>query len=413
MDAFIQYLNHLTNKNKQDYNNQGDINWLNNWRMDKYEETKKNLLDALKYPPLFNQTKPYYNKISKGCEICGSGKWSCLFITGICNANCFYCPAAQNTEEPPQSQGLTFETPEAYAEYINHFGFTGVSFSGGEPLLVADKVIDYLSAVRQMCNPKIYTWLYTNGILGNTNLFKKLAQEGLNEIRFDIGATNYKLDALAKAQNTVPVLTVEIPAVPEEKELIKELLPELEAMGVQNTNLHQLRLTKHNAQKLLKHNYTYIPAERPIVAESEIAALEIIQHAQQTGIKMGINYCSFYFKHRFQKAGFRRIIAEKLIHPQEIITQNGYIRTRNAAFLKYETFSIYDELNPKATIPTQTLDLKHKTYFINRQMHDQITTNNIAPHLVSDLLNKGPETIPTKNNTFKIWQHEYLEKGLR
>ncbi len=46
--------------------------------------------------------------------------------------------------------------------------------------------------------------------------------------------------------------------------------------GVSNLNLHQLRLTKHNAEKLAKRNYTFIPAEQPIVLESELAALDIL-----------------------------------------------------------------------------------------------------------------------------------------
>ena len=66
--------------------------------------------------------------------------------------------------------------------------------------------------------------------------------------------------------------------------------------GVTNLNLHQLRLTKYNAPKLLKHNYTYIHAEQPIVLESELAALEILDFARSENLKIGINYCSFFFK---------------------------------------------------------------------------------------------------------------------
>lgn len=364
MDAYIQYLNRLLNKNKQEFDGLGQINWLNSFAMQEYEQIRKQLLDNLDLPPLFNDTKPYLNHISKGCLICGSGQWSCLFITGLCNANCFYCPAAQNSDEPPQSQGLTFETPEAYASYINHFKFTGVSFSGGEPLLAFDKVLNYLKSVRKMCNPEIYTWMYTNGILGSEKRFEALGGAGLNEVRFDIGATDYTIDAVAKVKNSIPVVTIEIPAVPEKVELLKALLPKMEAMGVQNLNLHQLRLTHYNAHRLLQHNYTYMPAERPIVAESELAALEIINHARKMGVKMGVNYCSFFYKYRFQKAGFRKMIAAKFINPGEIITHNGYVRSINSSSLRYDIFSIYDELNLKKGELSQIFELNHKKYFV-------------------------------------------------
>ncbi len=84
----------------------------------------------------------------------------------------------------------------------------------------------------------------TNGILADETKFKKPAGAGIEEIRFDIGATGFKPDKLKAAKGIVPNITVEIPAVPEEKERLKKLLPEMIASGVTNLNLHQLRLTK-------------------------------------------------------------------------------------------------------------------------------------------------------------------------
>lgn len=96
------------------------------------------------------------------------------------------------------------------------------------------------------------------------------------------------------------------------KEKIIELIPKMIKAGVTNLNLHQLRLTPYNAPKLLQRPYTYIPAERPIVLESELAALEIIDRAQKNSCDIGINYCSFFFKNRFQKAGYKKMLAHKL-----------------------------------------------------------------------------------------------------
>ena len=76
---------------------------------------------------------------------------------------------------------------------------------------------------------------------------------------------------------------------------------------------------------VLKRNYTLIPAERPLVLESELAALEIIEAAQQLQLPLGVNYCSFHFKHRFQKAGFRTRLARQLL-PEATLTENGYLR---------------------------------------------------------------------------------------
>ncbi|HKI88877.1 MAG TPA: radical SAM protein, partial [Draconibacterium sp.] len=144
MEAFNSYLNDLVNKNKETFSSFHNITWLQPYNSTELRNRREELLRSLEDSLLFKETKPYHKQISKGCKICGLGSWSCLFITGKCNANCFYCPAPQLTDEIPETQNLEFETAEAYAEYINFFRFKGVSFSGGEPLLFFDRTLQYL-----------------------------------------------------------------------------------------------------------------------------------------------------------------------------------------------------------------------------------------------------------------------------
>jgi len=412
MEAFNSYLNDLVNKNKETFSSFHNITWLQPYNSTELRNRREELLRSLEDSLLFKETKPYHKQISKGCKICGLGSWSCLFITGKCNANCFYCPAPQLTDEIPETQNLEFETAEAYAEYINFFRFKGVSFSGGEPLLFFDRTLQYLKQIRKKCSPDIYTWMYTNGILGDEQKFRKLAAAGLNEVRFDIGATGFKLDKLQVAKRTIPNITIEIPAVPEEKEKLIQLLPEMIKAGVTNLNLHQLRLTKHNAPKLLKRNYSYVPAEQPIVLESELTALEIVQYAKKHHLDIGINYCSFFFKNRFQKAGFRKQTTNALADPIETITEKGFIRNYHDNTISYKALVLSNQ--NYALGKTQEVNLPHKKIFIK-------TENAMSPvvlqpeqkNIVDELLIKEPEKIPANPLLFNIWQMEYIEKGLR
>ena len=204
MEAFDSYLNDLINQNRETFSAFQNIKWLNFYQTTEAQEQRDKLTEKLSGSWLFKETKPFYNHISPGCKICGQGNWSCLFITGKCNGSCFYCPAPQLADEVPSTQNLKFETAEAYADYINFFGFKGVSFSGGEPLLFFDRTLHYLKTVRERCNPEIYTWMYTNGILADEQKFRKLADAGLNEVRFDIGATGFKLDKIGFAKGIIP-----------------------------------------------------------------------------------------------------------------------------------------------------------------------------------------------------------------
>jgi pyruvate formate-lyase activating enzyme-like uncharacterized protein len=412
MNPYSIYLNNLINKNKSNFSEYTDVKWLNPYQALEAQEKRDKLMSSLSEKLLFKETKPFHHQISKGCKLCGQGLWSCLFITNKCNANCFYCPSAQLKDEVPATQSLTFDTAESYADYINFFGFKGVSFSGGEPLLFFDRTLHYLKTVRKMCSPDLYVWMYTNGILASENKFKELANAGLNEVRFDIGATGYRLDKLLLAKGILPNVTVEIPAVPKEKEKLKQLLPRLIVAGVTNLNLHQLRLTKHNASKLLKRNYTFIPAEQPVVLESELSALEIIDFAHKNSLEIGINYCSFFFKNRFQPASFRRMLAKTLSTPGSSITEKGFIREFAENSLSYKALTISE--NKPSGIPFTELQLPHKTCFVKTEtaMKNQ-NLDSVLKKQVEKLIESEPVEIPEDEMLFRIWQMEYIEKGLR
>ena len=412
MEPYYNWLNSLVNESKTNFAEWDKLKWLNSSQARKAQEKKDELLEKLNGNKLFKDTKPYHNRISNGCKLCGLGQWSCLFITGKCNAGCFYCPASQTADHVPTTQNLDFNSASEYAEYVNHFNFKGVSFSGGEPLFYFDRTLEYLKAVRKKCRPETYAWMYTNGILADAQKLRKLALTGLNEIRFDIGATSYSLDKVKLAKGLVPNVTIEIPAVPEQKEKIKQLLPQMMEAGVTNLNLHQLRLTKHNVRNLSKRNYTYIPAEQPIVLESELAALEILNYAHDHNLDIGINYCSFHFKNRFQKAGFRQKVASALAGPDEVLTQNGYIREFNESTIAYKAIRIVDKPDEKR--PMETMDLAGKKYYFFREQLMKPTA--IGPEErkeVEELLKKEPSEIPSDALLFRMWQLEYVEKGLR
>jgi len=414
MDAYNEYLNSLFNRNRDIYGGFENIRWANPYNTTEARKRRDELLTNIGNNSLFKQTKPYYGFISEGCNLCGMGQWSCIFITGTCNASCFYCPARQDYDEIPSSQKLIFESPEIYADYVNYMGFKGVSFSGGEPLLQFDRVLSYLDSLRKKSDPHIYTWLYTNGVIGNQHMYTRLAKTGLNEIRFNIGATNYSIDKLRKASGLIPVITVEIPAIPEEKDLIIKLLPWLIKAGVSNLNLHQLRLTSHNAPNIIKRGYTLIPAEKPVVMESELTALEIINDTLRKKLDIGINYCSFLFKYRFQKAGFRKKTAMAIKIPEEMITENGFIREAGDDFIKYSGVLITENTQSPFPAGSHVIKMESKCYMVHRLT--ALHYNNLSKEKmkeINDQITSEPSVIPCDIILFDAWQHEYIERGLR
>jgi pyruvate formate-lyase activating enzyme-like uncharacterized protein len=264
--------------------------------------------------------------LSSGCRLCGEGLWSCLFINGSCNANCFYCPSRQDDAViKPATNTIEFETPEKYADYVNFFGFKGVSFSGGEPFLTFERTINYLKEIRKKCSQSIYIWLYTNGALVKEDQLKMLRNEGLDEIRFDIGAFGYSLDKAEMAARHIETVTVEIPLAPDHFETVRDLVIPMKNAGIKHLNLHQLRVTPHNISKMIDRGYKFVHGTKVTVFESEIKALKVMLHSLKNG-GVPVNYCSFLFKNGFQSSAARMRYAKLSVQDSEFITQNGYIR---------------------------------------------------------------------------------------
>jgi pyruvate formate-lyase activating enzyme-like uncharacterized protein len=272
------------------------------------------------------QTKPHCGPLSPGCRICAQGQWSCLFINGRCNCRCFYCPTPQDDLGVPTTNLIQFATPEAYAAYAARFGFAGVSISGGEPLLTYERAVAYLQAARHKLGAEAHLWLYTNGTLVTAERLAGLKAAGLDEIRFDISAADYSLEKARLAADVIDCLTVEIPAIPEDAQRLAELLPALSAAGVRHLNLHQLRLTPHNRPNLIRRDYTYLHGESVTVLESELTALELLRQAGDQRLPLAVNYCSFVYKRRYQKAAARRRGAQESLKAHETVTENGFIR---------------------------------------------------------------------------------------
>jgi uncharacterized protein len=292
----------------------------------KREELLRSFSDRVNYG--FADTKIYTGKLSPGCQICGQGKYSCMYINGLCTSNCFYCPQDRTikAEREAFAENIQFRTPDEYVDYVKLMGFEGVGFSGGEPFLVFDKLCSYLESIRDEFGQDIYVWVYTNGSIVDKEKLKTLKVLGLNEIRFNICAGNYDLEKIELAVPEIETVTVEIPAIPEDYPVVLEKMALMEKMGVKHLNLHQLLATEYNYRKLAPRGYSFLHRPTVAVLESEFAALKLIRHALEQDLRLPVNYCCAHYKHTFQGRGDRTRSAHLAKEPFEDLTETGHIR---------------------------------------------------------------------------------------
>ncbi len=277
------------------------------------------------------ESKPYTGALSPGCRACAAGTWSCLFVNRRCNVSCFYCPQDRTvtTDAAPAAEGLPFADPDAYVEYLAAYGFNGVSFSGGEPLLALDSVLRNVEKIRKRFGQAMYLWLYTNGGLLDAGNLQRLRDAGLDEIRINVSARGYDTKPVALARQFLNLVSVEVPAIPEDFDRLKRSLIELQQIGVDHVNIHQLTASKHNVQQLASRAYTFLHPNafhEPPVHESEMAALALLAYAAENVPDLPVHYCSHAYKARFQNRAHRIRAAAACCETREEITEAGYIR---------------------------------------------------------------------------------------
>jgi pyruvate formate-lyase activating enzyme-like uncharacterized protein len=271
-----------------------------------------------------------------------------MFINGLCTASCFFCPKKQhNKKNLPEAEKIIFDKPSDYAEYLERFGFKGMGVSGGECLLVFDRLLSFLEAIRKRLGTKIYLWIYTNGDLLNNDKLKRLKQVGLDEIRFNICARNYNLKPVKLATKYIKTVTVEIPAIPEDYEKLKKSILRMQDIGVKYLNLHQLFATAYNCRHFIKRHYTFthlIGSKAMPIFESEMTALKIMKYAIDNNIKVAINYCTLSYKQRLQNRGYRRRAGYFAREDFEEFTDAGFIRRLSVQDSPYRIKKIIRDL---------------------------------------------------------------------
>nr|MBF0221384.1 radical SAM protein [Desulfobulbaceae bacterium] len=324
-----QDLESMLQANRKEFDLDYDtLHWIRPEQVLAAEERRRELLTRLagSVGSCCGGAKLFTRDLSPGCRLCTEGLWSCLFINGICNGRCFYCPADQTRKGEPTTNTLQFPVVRDFVEYLAVFGIRGVGFSGGEPLMTLDRTLSYLGAVKKRFGNSVHAWMYTNGMLLTEDILMRLKDAGLDEIRFDISADRYSLAKVALAVGEITTVTIEIPAVPEDRQILQQAMLEMNDLGVNHLNLHQLRLTPFNRHNLAPRPYTFLHGPKVTVLESEQAALEMLGFALDKGFATGVNYCSFIYRHRYQTLGSRRRATTLLGKAYESVTGTGHLR---------------------------------------------------------------------------------------
>ncbi|MCB8945651.1 MAG: radical SAM protein [Ardenticatenaceae bacterium] len=261
-------------------------------------------------------------KLSPGCQACQNGTWDCTFVTMGCNLKCSFCCSPLNI--PMDYHGSAFGTePEEILKNQAKTEISGISFSGGEVFTQRERLFAWIETFRQ-ARPDAYLWLYTNGVLITDNDLARLAQLGIDEIRFNLAATNYThpriLQTMKEAAMQLTAVTVEIPTIPQHREKLLAALPLWDACGVKYLNLHELMHEPGTlSENLAGHRHVYKLADGHVThinADSRNLICEVMLYVQKMSFTFSVNACLLQTKIR-QVRGRRRNLAPLTQQPFE------------------------------------------------------------------------------------------------
>ncbi len=220
-------------------------------------DRNKRLMSEIKdLKTLGNRT--YYvgkdNKFPMGCRSClmGTGL-SAIRKTNKCNIECKFCyNYGELDDQPPVGEGMwEIGGTKFYEEDIDlllsiHQKPTGVCYVYLEPFMEIEK---YYSVIKKFSDAGIHQHLYTNGLLATEETLKALGEAGLNEIRFNLGASNCSnkvIENIGIAKKYIKKVGIETPMTPE---FFEEFFKKKEAIFATNLdfiNCAELHLNDNN-----------------------------------------------------------------------------------------------------------------------------------------------------------------------
>lgn len=204
------------------------------------------------------QGRTYYvgadEKFPGGCRSCllGTGL-SAIRKTNKCNVQCPFCYNYGELHcQPPIGDGLwEIGGTKFYEEDIPlllslHEKPTGIAYVYLEPFMEIEK---YYGIIRIFHEAGVHQHMYTNGTLCTEENLRALGEAGLDELRFNLGASNCAdkvIDSIATAKKYIRKVGIETPMTPDFYEQFQQKKERILGTGLDFMNCAEVHLNANN-----------------------------------------------------------------------------------------------------------------------------------------------------------------------
>ncbi|MFH1786857.1 MAG: radical SAM protein [archaeon] len=189
-------------------------------------------------------------KLARGCELCIRGSKLVLFLTGICQSECWYCPISEKRKgkDITWANEREVRSDEDIFEEAKRQSAEGASITGGEPFLRFDRLLESVRLFKDNFGHKFHLHLYTYGGLASPERLRKLDRAELDEIRF------HKAENLPDRKEYSMSVGVEVPLIPGTD---KELLAAVDRIAgrADFLNLNELEYSDSNSDAMMARGF--------------------------------------------------------------------------------------------------------------------------------------------------------------
>ncbi len=244
------------------------------------------------------------SKFPQGCRSCllGTGL-NAIRKTNKCNLKCKFCYNYGELEDihPVGEDMWEIGGTKFYEKDIDlllsiHKKPTGVSYVYLEPFMEIEK---YYSIIKKFSDAKIYQHLYTNGTLATEESLKTLGEAGLNEIRFNLGASKCSdkvIENIRLAKKYIKNVGIETPMTPEFFKTFFKKKQSIFNTKLDFINCAELHLNENNINNYYGENM-YISRQgyvSPIWSRE--LTLEFMKIADEENWDLAVHDCSNFTK---------------------------------------------------------------------------------------------------------------------
>lgn len=204
------------------------------------------------------ENRTYYvgedGRFPRGCRSCLTGTGlSAIRKTNKCNLQCRFCYNYGELDEiPPVGEGMWEIGGTKFCEQDIDLLLsiqrkpTGISYVYLEPFMEIEK---YYGVIAKFHSAGVHQHMYTNGTLANEENLKALGEAGLDELRFNLGASGCAdkvIEAIRIAKKYIPYVGVETPMTPEFYEAFARKKQAVLSTGLDFINCAELHLNGNN-----------------------------------------------------------------------------------------------------------------------------------------------------------------------